>query len=97
MHLIGSKFNEGFQFLLCIIETCCKYAWIVSLKVKKGITITNAFQKIPNESDRKSNKTCLDKGRKFYNRSIESWLQDNHIKIYSTQNERKICCCWKIW
>ena len=40
-----SKFNKGFRFLLCVIEIYSKYAWVISLKDKKGITITNALQK----------------------------------------------------
>ena len=31
----------------------------------------------------------VDKGSKFYNRSMKSWLQDNYIEIYSTHNEGK--------
>ena len=55
MQLI-SKFNKGFRFLLCVIDIFSKYAWVVPLKDKKGITITNAFQKILKESNRKPNK-----------------------------------------
>ena len=55
MQLI-SKFNKGFRFLLCVIDIFSKYAWVVPLKDKKGITITNAFQKIWKESNRKPNK-----------------------------------------
>ena len=40
-----SKFNRGFRFLLCAIDIFSKYAWVVPLKDKNGITITNAFQK----------------------------------------------------
>ena len=40
------KDNKGFWFLLCVIDICSKYAWINPLKDKKGITTTNAFQKI---------------------------------------------------
>ena len=45
------------------------------LKDKKGITITNAFQKILDESKRKPNKIWVDKGSEFYNRSMKSWLE----------------------
>ena len=41
-----SKFNKGFRFLLCVIDIFSKYAWVVPLKDKKGISIVNAFQKI---------------------------------------------------
>ena len=37
------KFNEGFRFLLCVIDIDRKYAWVIPLKHKKGITIINAF------------------------------------------------------
>ena len=40
-----SKFNKEFRFLLCVIDIYSKYAWVIPLKDKKGITITNAFQK----------------------------------------------------
>ena len=51
MQLI-SKFNKGFRFLLCAIDIYSKYPWVVPLKDKKVITITNAFQKILKESNR---------------------------------------------
>ena len=45
MQLI-SKFNEGFKFLLCVIDIYSKYVWVVPLKDKKGVNIVNAFQSI---------------------------------------------------
>ena len=75
MQLI-SKFNKGFRFLLCVIDIFSKYAWVVPLKDKKGITITNAFQKILKESNRKPNKIWVDKGTEFYNNSVKKWLKD---------------------
>ena len=53
--------------------------------------ITNAFQIILDESGRKPNKIWVDKGSKFYERSMKSWLQlqDNNIEMYSTHNEGK--------
>ena len=82
-----SKFNKGFRFLLCVIDIYSKHAWVIPLKDKKGITITNAFQKILDESNRKPNKIRVDKGSEFYNSSIKSWLEKNDMKMYSTHNE----------
>ena len=64
MQLI-SKFNKGIHFLLCVIDIFSRYAWFIPLKDKKGITITNAFQKILDESNRKANKIWVDKGVNF--------------------------------
>ena len=38
------KFNKGFRFLLRVIDIDSKYAWVIPLKDRKGITTTNAFQ-----------------------------------------------------
>ena len=55
MQLI-SKFNKGFRFLLCAIDIFRKYAWVIPLKDKKGVSIVNAFQNILLESNQKPNK-----------------------------------------
>ena len=84
-----SNFNKGFRFLLCVIDIYSKYAWVIPLKNKKGITVINAFQKILKESNRKPSKIWVDKGGEFYNRSMKSWLEKDDIEMYSTQNEGK--------
>ena len=86
MQLI-SKFNKGFRFLLCVIDIYSKYAWVVPLKYKKGVSIVNVFQSILNKFNRKPNKIWIDKGGEFYNRSMKSWLEKNDIEMYSTHNE----------
>ena len=88
MQLI-SKFNKGFRFLLCVIDIFSKYASVVPLKDKKGVSIVNAFQKILDDSKRKPNKIWVDRGSEFYNRSMKSWLQVTDIVMYSTHNEGK--------
>ena len=40
-----SKFNKGFNYLLCTIDLFRKYAWVIPIKDKKGTSIVNAFQK----------------------------------------------------
>ena len=66
-----NKFNKGFRFLLCVIDIFSKYAWVVPLKDKKGITITDALQKVLKESDGKPNKIWVDKGSECYNSSVK--------------------------
>ena len=61
MQLI-SKCNKGFRFLLCVIDIFNKYAWVVPLKDKKGVSIVNAFKINLYDSKRKPNKIWLDKG-----------------------------------
>ena len=82
-----SKYNKGIRFLLCVIDIFSKYAWVVPLKDKKGVSIVTAFQSILKQSNIKPNKISVDKGSEFYNASFKKWLQDNDIVMYSTNNE----------
>ena len=84
-----SKYNKGIRFLLCVIDIFSKYAWVVHLKDKKGISILKAFQSILKQSNSKPNKIWLDKGSKFYNAYFKKWLRDNNSVMYSTHNEGK--------
>ena len=46
------------------------------------MTITNDFQTILDKSNCQTSKIFIDKGRKFYNRSLKSWLKTNDIEIH---------------
>ena len=64
MQLI-SNFEKGFRFLLCVTDIFSKYAWIIPLKDKKGIIITNGFQKVLKECNRKRKNYGLIKAANF--------------------------------
>ena len=87
-----SKFIKGIRFLFCVIYIFSKYTWIILLKDKNVIAISNGFQKVSNKSNRKSNKMWVNIGKTFCNRSVKSSLEKNAIEMYSTHNSRKICC-----
>ena len=83
-----NKYNKGIKYLLCAIDLFSKYAWVVPLKDKRGISIVNAFQKIISKG-RKPNKIWVDQGSEFYNQSFKDFLKINNIEMYSTYNEGK--------
>ena len=83
MQLI-TKHNKEIRFLLCVIDIFSNYALLILLKDKKDVTMVNPLQKTLNCS----NRIWVDKGSKFYNRSIKSWL-DIEIEMHSTYNEEK--------
>ena len=78
-----SKKNKGIKYLFN------KYAFVVPLKDKKGISIVNAFNKIIKQSNRKPNKIWVDQGNEFYNNVFKKWLPSNNIIMYSTYNKGK--------
>ena len=80
------------QFIQDLKDSICSADLIFGLflwKIKKGVTITNAFQKILKESSRKPSKIWVNKGSEFCNNSVKKWLKDNDIEMYSIHNEGK--------
>ena len=84
-----SRKNKGIKYLLCAIDLYSKYAFVIPLKDKKGISIVDAFDKIIKQSIRKPNKILVDQGSEFYNNNFKNWLSDKNIIMYSTYNEGK--------
>ena len=84
-----SRKNKGIKYLLCVIDLYSKYAFVILLKDKKRISVTNGFNKIIKQSNRKPNKIWVDQGGEFYNNVFKKWLSDNDIIMHSTYNEGK--------
>ena len=42
MHSL-SEYNKRIKYLLCAIDLFSKYAWVIYLKDKRGISIVNTF------------------------------------------------------
>ena len=91
-----SKYNKGIKYLFYAIDLFSKYARVVSLKDKIGISIVNAFQKIISKNGKaeskgrwKTNKISVDQGAEFDNKLFKRFLKINNIEIYSTYNEGK--------
>ena len=54
-----SKHDKGIKYLSCVIDLFSKYAWVIPIKEKKGISIVNAFKKIISKK-KKPNKIWVD-------------------------------------
>ena len=52
------KFNNGICCLLCVINIFIKYTWVIPLKDKRDIAITNDFQFFLDESNRIPKNRC---------------------------------------
>ena len=64
------KDNDGYTFLLLVIDIFSKYGWIVPLKNKKGVNVAKALENIFQE--RKPGKLWTDKGAEFYNKDVNN-------------------------
>ena len=75
-------YNEGYKFLLLVIDTFSKYGYLIPLKNKKGETVADALKDIFKK--RKPGKLWTDKGKEFYNKNVKDL-----VELYSTENEEK--------
>jgi hypothetical protein len=78
------KQNNGYNYMLNVIDVFSKYAWSIPMKNKTGKTTLEGFQKIVNESGRIPKHIWVDQGKEFYNKDVIHWAKENNIKIYST-------------
>ena len=69
-----NKKNKGIKYLLCAIDLYSKYAFVIPLKDKKGISVTHGFNKIIKQSREKPNKIWVDQGSEFYNNVFKKWF-----------------------
>lgn len=82
-----SKQNKHYKYLLAVIDIFSKYGWLIPLKNKTGVTVSEAFKNLFKQ--RKPMYIWSDKGSEFYNKQVKELLKDNNIKLYSTENEEK--------
>ena len=82
------KFNDGYRYLLVCIDVFSKYAWVVPLKNKTGLSLVEAF-KIILASGRKPEKIITDQGTEFFDKHFKALLKDEDIGLYNTYNETK--------
>ena len=83
-----SEENDGYKFLLLVIDTFSKYGWIIPLKNKQAKTVIEAFKSIFKEG-RKPEKLWTDKGSEFTNKYVKGLLKSYLIELYNTENEEK--------
>ena len=60
-----SRLNEGYKYLLTVIDVFSKYGWIVPLKTITGKEVAKAFRKLILRCH--PNRLWTDKGTEFYN------------------------------
>ena len=79
----GSENNRGYRYVLVAIDNFSKFGWTISLKNKNAQTIKDSFESILTNSKRKPNLIETDRGKEFYNKIFQEFLNKNNIKLYS--------------
>jgi hypothetical protein len=84
-----AKFNGNFKYLLTVIDTLSKFAWVIPLRNKTGAEQIKAFTKIFSESNRKPVKLRTDKGGEFLGGKFQEFLKKENIESFTSNNEVK--------
>src|SRR5258708_33263398 len=80
-----SEDNDGYRYLLMVIDVLSKYAWIQPIYDKKPLSIKKAFQIIL-KSKRKPKMLTSDACSEFVNSIFQSFLRKLKIKHFITRN-----------
>ena len=78
-----------YKYILTVIDLFTRYAWAIPLKNKTASTVKDAFEYIFNTSKRMPKKLWTDRGMEFYAKIMKSFLSQQNIELYSTNNEGK--------
>lgn len=82
-----SEENDGHKFLITIIDTFSKRAWVYKLKDKSA----NSIHKVMSVflQGQKPKKMTFDQGSEFVNRKFKALLKKHKIKHYHVYSDRK--------
>ena len=79
--------NNGYNYLLTVIDCFSKYAWAKPIKNKTADEILKAFDEIFKE--RVPSKLQTDKGKEFINNKFQKFLKKHNVILFSTNSEFK--------
>ena len=80
-----SNLNEGYNYILMVIDVFSKFGLITPLKDKKGETVLIAVQKLFKEGGMPNIFGSI----KLYNQLLKDLLYKRNVHIYSTENNEK--------
>ena len=83
-----SEYNDGYKFVLLLIDIFSRYVWTVPIKTKNAANTLKAIRTIF-EAGGKTNKLRTDKGLEFTNREVQRFLKSQDVYHFVTQNEPK--------
>jgi len=85
--LIADK-NQGYRYILTVIDLFSRYAWARPLKSKRGEEVAAAFKDIFREG-RIPQRIQTDQGKEFENRHVRSLFHEHNIELFSVKSAYK--------
>lgn len=83
-----AKFNDGYKYILVVIDVFSKKAYASPLKTKSGLEVSIAIDKIISKYGNNEVLYCqTDKGTEFTNKFVQSVFKKHDIHHYTYTNE----------
>lgn len=83
-----SRENEGYRYMITIIDVFSKFAWAVPVKNKTGVEVSAGMESVLRQG-RVPKNLHVDQGSEFYNKDFERLMQKYKINMYSTYSNCK--------
>lgn len=83
-----ADYNDGYNYLLTVIDVFSKKAYVRALKRKTGSDVVEAFESIFEESQTPL-KLQTDAGKEFFNKRFEALMKKHGIIHFSTASDLK--------
>ena len=88
------KYNDGYCYIMGVIDILSKFVWVEVLKDKKMTTVAEAFEKIlKRANDRKPLLLRADLGSEFIGSALQKTLKKYDIKFSTTKNNDVKAAC----
>jgi len=84
-----AKYNEGYKYLLCLLEVFSRKLYIKILKDKSSQTVTEAFDELQKKINIFPKKIVCDMGAEFKCRQFIHYCENNKIKLIFVTNDTK--------
>jgi len=82
------RVNNGYRYLLTVIDLFSRYAWAAPIKDKSGKEVKRAFREIFTRG-RKPQRLQTDEGREFDNRHVQHLLNVENIRFFTVKSQFK--------
>ena len=81
--------NDGYRYLLTIIDLFSRYAWARALKHKRGDDVTRAFKDVFEADKRKPQRLQTNEGKEFENRTFQHFLNLQNVRFFTVKSQFK--------
>jgi hypothetical protein len=90
-----AKWNDGYRWILCVIDCFSKMLYCAPLKRKTGQEVTEAFDKLTGDLP-PIKLLQTDDGKEYFNREFRELMKRRGIRHYSTKSDTKAQICERV-